>query len=72
MFLCAEPFLFDLFVVCTTIYHVVLSYFLCAVFSVGRLLLLRDRKSVSSCNLVCVIWFFSGVSGVRGALLIWP
>jgi len=49
---CAEPFPFDLFVVCTTAYHVVLSYSLCAGFPVGWLFLLRDRESVSSCNLV--------------------
>ena len=38
---------------------------------VGRLFLLRDRESVSSCNLFGLLWCFSGVPGVRGALLFW-
>jgi len=59
-----EPYPFDLFVVCTTAYHVVLSYFLCAGFPMGRLLLLRDRESVSSCNLVwCDLVFLWCIGG---------
>jgi hypothetical protein len=50
--LCVEPFPCDMFVVCTTAYHVVLSSFLCAGFPMDRSLLLRDWESVSSCNLV--------------------
>jgi hypothetical protein len=64
--ICAEPFTFDLFVVCTTAYHIVLSFFLCAGFPVSRLLLLRDRESMSSCNLVWLDLVFLWCTGGEG------
>jgi len=44
-------FLFDLIDVCTAAYHVIcLTY--CVLVPVGRLLFLRDRELVTSCNIV--------------------
>ena len=48
---CNEPFPFDFVVVCTIAYHVFrLTY--CVLVSGGLVILLRDRESVSNCNLV--------------------
>ena len=40
-------------------------------FSVGRLLLLRDRESVSSCNLVWLDVVILWSTGGEGVLLFW-
>jgi len=68
---CVESFLFDLFVVQTSHAMSFVLHIVCW-FSVGRFIWLRDRESGSSWNLCFdLIWFFSGVPGARGVLLIW-